>query len=644
MKKSVILTSLILAVIVSILLISSCSQRTNIQQESAVSNRFLEDKNYCEQDSDCVIRDFVCGHRVQNKYYPYDKEKELKYISVAKCAQPVPLENPRCINNKCTAEEVNKVKTPVQEAKETKKTKEERLNSDAKFSCENDNTKVKKRGYVFLMGLASHYKDEWRKEREFMQQDPKATFVEIYDQDENSQIDEISRKFLIDMKVLLNKYPVDELVLFGSSAGGITASYSISRFNTELNFTGSIALHTMAAPIKGYDLTGIRANFIGDRKGYLKDIAVGFKPFETPEENVKVYHHKTVTDENLLDRCGAMKSFCDIFEIQNNNIKGSKEFFYPKYDHATIMRGVVRMVLPCYNPEIAKVIKKDSENPEEELLGGICIGEDACNKYCENNFARCKQYCKENPENKLCQKPFAFEASSDKLTDTKIADNHLDKKKASIKSTNIIENNQPILQNLGLKIEPWDKTTNKAGDFLFESKKYVNNKIFTEFGEIVEGDKGKKTLPEIGFNVPVGTTIISPIDGIVTDVKLYEPSQDYIISFKTDLNSPWIISFEHVEDVSVAKGDKVIAGQKIAKVSPSYGKTEFGNVEIAVWQGGINIVKYCPTTFLRNDLKQEYASKFTQLTADWESFREENVYRQEDWVAPGCLLNNLTEK
>src|SRR3989338_3007287 len=187
-------------------------------------------------------------------------------------------------------------KTAVSNDKKTDIKKEDiktTTKKETKFSCENDNSKIKKRGYVFLMGLASHYKDEWRKEKEFMQQDPKAAFVEIYDQDENSHIKEISSKFLADMKVLLKKYPVDELVLFGSSAGGVTASYSISKFENELNFTDSVDLHTMAAPIKGYDLTGIRANFIGDRKGYLRDIAIGFDQFKAPGKNVRVYHHKT---------------------------------------------------------------------------------------------------------------------------------------------------------------------------------------------------------------------------------------------------------------------------------------------------------------------------------------------------------------
>ena len=218
MKKSVILTGLILTVILSII-ISSCTKAPDF--------RFLDNPSYCEQDSDCVIRKIVCGSSVQNKYYPYDKKKIDAMAKYAKCLQPDELANPHCEDNKCIADYGNKVKTPVQEAK---KTKEERIGSNAKFSCKNDNSKIKKRGYVFLMGLASHYKDEWRKEREFMQQDPKAAFVEIYDQDENSNIEEISRKFLEDMKVLLKKYPVDELVLFGSSAGGITSSYSIAKF------------------------------------------------------------------------------------------------------------------------------------------------------------------------------------------------------------------------------------------------------------------------------------------------------------------------------------------------------------------------------------------------------------------------------
>ncbi len=205
-------------------------------------------------------------------------------------------------------------------------------------------------------------------------------------------------------------------------------------------------------------------------------------------------------------------------------------------------------------------------------------------------------------------------------------------------------NGLPVLKNLGVNIESWNRDTNRAGDFLFENKNYVDNKIFTEFGHKIVNDRGEKLLPEIGFNVPVGTKIVSPIDGIITDVKFYEPSQDYLISIKTDESSPWMVGFEHVYNLRINVGDNVLAGQELAEVSPSYGRTEFGNVEINVWTGGKNIYKYCPFEFLDEPLKPIYERKLNQLANDWEEFIGSDIYKQEDWVAPGCLLYNITER
>lgn len=211
-------------------------------------------------------------------------------------------------------------------------------------------------------------------------------------------------------------------------------------------------------------------------------------------------------------------------------------------------------------------------------------------------------------------------------------------------STKKISEKKPVLKNFGIRIEPWDKKTNRAGDFLFENKNYVDNKIFTEFGHKIVNEMGEKLLPEIGFNVPVGTLVISPIVGVVTDVKLYEPSQDYILFMKTEENSDWIVGFEHVYKVKVKAGDKVVVSQELAEVSPSYGRTEFGNVEINVWTGGQNIIKFCPFEFLDESLKPIYEEKINQLAQDWEEFISKDIYQQKDWVAPGCLLHNLTER
>ncbi len=280
---------------------------------------------------------------------------------------------------------------------------------EATFSCENDH-RIRKRAYVLLMGLGDHDKAVWNEEKRLMEQDPKADGILIYDQDENKHLQEISSLFLADLNQFLAEHDAEELVIFGSSAGGVTSSHAISK----LNFSGPVALHTLASPLKGYGLTGPRAQYLGDRQGYLRDIAIGFEPFDSPPTNVKVYHHKTVTDSVLKAYCGPLAAFCDPIEVQDNNLAGSKEFFYPQYDHDTIMDGVIHEVLKCYNPALQEVLEEIRKVPK---LGNFCTGEEECNDYCKNNYGRCKDYCNNNPSNPLCQKPFAFERPSGQPTE-----------------------------------------------------------------------------------------------------------------------------------------------------------------------------------------------------------------------------------
>ena len=279
--------------------------------------------------------------------------------------------------------------------------------------------------------------------------------------------------------------------------------------------------------------------------------------------------------------------------------------------------------IPVEEEQMEPTAKTDQESVVPGL-GTLCSGEKECIYFCLNNSGQCEMHCHGNRENKLC--PIIFPPEEEREPTEKLPET------------------KPVLKNFGIKIEPWDKTTKRAGDFLFENKNYVDNKIFTEFGHTIVNEMGEKLLPEIGFNVPVGTFILSPIEGVVTAVKLYEPSQDYIIFMKTDQASEWIVGFEHVYKVRVKAGDSVVAGEIVAEASPSYGRTEFGNVEINVWIGGQNIIKYCPFEFLDESLKPRYEEKINQLAKDWEEFMSKDVYQQEEWVVPGCLLHNITER
>ena len=280
------------------------------------------------------------------------------------------------------------------------------MSAEAKFSCENDNS-VESRGYILLMGLADHHKEVWTAEKAMMEKDPKAKFVLIYDQDENKKLQEIGDKFLLDLSNILKNNPVEELVVFGSSAGGVTTSYSISR----LNFSGHVAVHTIASPIKGYGFKGIGELFLGQRSVFEKEIALGFGPFQKPGKNVKVYHHKTVTDTILKDHyCGNFAALCDPVKIQDNNIEGSKEFYYSQYDHGPIMGAVIRDVLKCYNTGVDKDIEKEEQDKKQDLaLGSICIGEENCKIFCHTSKGACTDYCNKNPENPLCQNSWAYD-------------------------------------------------------------------------------------------------------------------------------------------------------------------------------------------------------------------------------------------
>ena len=67
--------------------------------------------------------------------------------------------------------------------------------------------------------------------------------------------------------------------------------------------------------------------------------------------------------------------------------------------------------------------------------------------------------------------------------------------------------------------------------------------------------------------------------------------------------------------------------------------------ELAVWTGGINgIYKYCPFDFLDENFKPVYEEKLNRLVRDWEEFIGKDVYYQDAWVSPGCLVDKIKER
>ena len=212
------------------------------------------------------------------------------------------------------------------------------------------------------------------------------------------------------------------------------------------------------------------------------------------------------------------------------------------------------------------------------------------------------------------------------------------------------EDKPPVLKNLGINIKPWNKETNRAGDLIFTKKlifeddNVMNEWVFVEFGVQGQRKNDPSKNIEYWFHVPLGTKLHAPIDGII-HVGFISHTKDWGINIAPSTNSNWFVSFEHMTNLTVKEGDIVKAGDIVGEAAPrSSFNYEIAMVELAVWRGGNEVFKYCPFLFLEDSLKPEYKKKLNQLAQDWEDFIGEDVYQQKKWVAPGCLLHNITER
>ncbi len=207
----------------------------------------------------------------------------------------------------------------------------------------------------------------------------------------------------------------------------------------------------------------------------------------------------------------------------------------------------------------------------------------------------------------------------------------------------------PVLKNLGVNIDAWNRQTNLAGDLIFSKKllfddgRVSNDKVLLDFGS-----KDKYRINDIGsieywYYVPLKTKVRAPVDGKV-QVVFFDHTQDWGVNFMQE-GSSWIVSFEHIVNVVVKDGDIAKAGDIVGEAAPrnTYNK-EIAMVELAVWKSGQQIIKYCPFNFLDRSLRPTFKDKIERVANEWEEFIGKDVYQQDKWVAPGCLVDSIVEK
>ncbi|MBI4017665.1 MAG: peptidoglycan DD-metalloendopeptidase family protein [Candidatus Aenigmarchaeota archaeon] len=207
------------------------------------------------------------------------------------------------------------------------------------------------------------------------------------------------------------------------------------------------------------------------------------------------------------------------------------------------------------------------------------------------------------------------------------------------------ERKEFALSGLGVSFDRWQGAT--AGDFifdeavLFEDDYIKNNKVFLEFGVREHVKNNPDQNIEYWYFLKPGTEVRAIVEGTIS-ISFIEHSQDWAVHMHPE-GSQYIVSFEHLQNLQVEEGDVVKPGDVLGEAVPWSANDKVGFTELAVWQGGSAIYKYCPFDFLDEDLKPIYEQKITQLTEDWEEFIDEDVYSQDSWVSPGCVVERIKE-
>lgn len=206
---------------------------------------------------------------------------------------------------------------------------------------------------------------------------------------------------------------------------------------------------------------------------------------------------------------------------------------------------------------------------------------------------------------------------------------------------------KPVLKGLGVEFAPWDGSSSSAGDFIFSNSvlykdQNINNeKVLLEFGVREHSINNPTQNIEYWYFLKSGTKIKSVIGGKVR-LAYIEHTKDW--SVNVDAGSGWTVSFEHLLNLNVKEGDVVKPGDVLGEAVPWSASSKVGFTELAVWKGGSNgIYKYCPFDFLDESLKPDYEQKIKRLASDWESFTGKDVYKQESWVSPACVVDAIKE-
>lgn len=199
-------------------------------------------------------------------------------------------------------------------------------------------------------------------------------------------------------------------------------------------------------------------------------------------------------------------------------------------------------------------------------------------------------------------------------------------------TSSVDDDEQLVLHNLGgIHFAKWQTGAAKAGDLRF-SKTYVDVKSGHSVPVFLFGQPLPKDVPMpnpnfefAGVDTPI--TLISAIDGVVAFIQSQPETRDNEVFLRTKDNSIWTISYDHVTDLQVTKGQLIKVGDVIGKAAVQNNGVYRYELQINKEVNGVTTY-HCPTALLAADVQTSTVSAIEQMITDWNTFMGQNVYGQ----------------